>query len=630
MPEQIENVKFSFIGQIAKDSKLKNEIAARFKATADHYSGWNDEAKEDYKFAMGDQWDEVDRQALADQGRPCLTFNRIRPLINIVAGYQRENSSRIKVNPEGGEDSIFSEVMDRAIKAVDKWSHLNYKMGYWFDDGCYVGKGWLEAVITYDRDPVRGELRFKQRTPYQIMPDPDCKEYDLNEGHKFCFKIQTLKRSELLDLYPKKKKIIDNLLSDSPNDDPETSVPNEIMLEGSDDDYENNPNATTAGGKTTDSEGSGLDEDTEFVIKEYWKPKKVTKYFVINKEDGVPEKFDTEEEANVFINKQSFGKIIERRVPEMWVFVLCAGWILQEEQSPFEPHYSGYPFFRNMGDWAPNAEDEITRVQGIVRPLKDPQREKNKAKSQNLHILNTQANSGWIGDDDALLPDDWIKLEQLGAKAGLVIKKKKGSELREILPKGPNAGQLQREEKADSEFTQISTINPDLLGFQEGTQSGKAIGMRIKQAILSLARLFSNYKYSKEILGNFILQMIPMLFDTNKLMRLLGPEYMRKTTDPEKYPEGITEGHIEAFLIMVKDHRFDVLVSEAGDNNTVRYEIFQELAELLKAGAPVPIDLLIEYMDLPNSKEVLKRIKEQQEQQTAAMMAAKGKPAGMP
>src|SRR3990167_8981032 len=182
----------------------------------------------------------------------------------------------------------------------------------------------------------------------------------------------------------------------------------------------------------------------------------------------------------------------------------------------------------------------------------------------------------------------------MGSKAGIVVKKKRGFELREITPKGPSTAHLIREEKADDEFRQISSVNPDLMGFQEGTTSGLAISMRIKQAVLALVRLFFNYQYSKEILGLFILQMVPKVFDVDKLIKVVGPHYMKTAIDKEIYPEGLSSGHMAAFLKMIEDNRYDVYVAEADQNKTIRYEIFQDLIELLKAQVPVPFDLVID------------------------------------
>lgn len=590
---------------------LRLEIKDRFDYASKHVKDWEDIAKEDHNFALGDQWSEEERQILQDQGRPALTFNRIKPIIQIISGYQRENSSRIKVNPEGGEDRIFSEVMDRIMRQVDKWSHLGYKMSYWFDDGLYVGKAWLEAVMTYEADPLKGELRFLQRSPYQILIDPDFNEYDLNEYPmaQYAFKITRLTRDVLKEIYPKYANLIDGFISDT---DDQVANGGNLLKEGSDDDYGNRPNITTVVKKTDADDESGLKRDNKFTVKEYWRPKMVDKYFVVNKDSGEPTRFDTKEEAESFAAGQGFGKAISRKVPEMWVAAMVGGFVVQDEKSPFEPYYSGYPFFRFLADWAPSAETETLKVQGVVRQLKDPQREKNKSKSQTLHILNTQANSGWIGDEEALTAEGWKRLEEMGAKAGITVKKRKGYELREILPKGPNPGHLAREQQADEEFKQISAINPDLLGVQQDTSSGKAISLRIRQAVLSLVRIFHNYRYSKEIIGKFILTMVPALFDPKKMAKVLGPDYMAKAVDPQRYPGGLNEGHIAAFLQMVGDNKYDVFVSEADQNKTIRYETFTDLVELVKAGIPIPPDLIIDYMDIANSEEVKNKIKEQQ------------------
>ena len=64
---------------------------------------------------------------------------------------------------------------------------------------------------------------------------------------------------------------------------------------------------------------------------------------------------------------------------------------------------------------------------GMVRNLLSPQEQLNKITSQELHILNTTANSGWIVENGSLAgmtPDD---LEEHGAETGLVLEFNRGS-----------------------------------------------------------------------------------------------------------------------------------------------------------------------------------------------------------
>ena len=592
------------------DAGLRREIIGRFKLAEANFKDWIKEAKEDYEFAMGGQWTQEELQTLKDQGRPAMSYNRIRPLINIISGYQRENSSRIKVSPEGGDDRIFSEFCDKILHFVDKVSHLTFKLGYQFDDGCYAGKSFLEAILDYENDPVRGELRFNLTTPYQIYADPEGREYDMNEGANYLFKVGKFTKGKLQELFPEKEKLIDGFKTDT-DDWMENGAG--ILQEGGDDDYGNRPDKTTVVKESDFRDNPDLPQDMKFTLKEYWRYKRVNKYFVVEKETGEPRKFDDKDEAEQFALVQGEGiKVLTRKIREMWVADMCCGHILQDMISPFEPYYGGFPFFRYMVDWAPNAEVEKFRVQGLVRPLKDPQKEKNKAKSQSLHILNTQANSGWIGDEDALTPTGWDDLKLMGAKPGLVIKKKKGSELREILPKGPNQGHLIREEKADDEFNKIIGVDPVIWGMMQGDPSGKAVSLRVKQAIMALTRMFANYKYTKEIIGNFVLDMIPMLFDEKKALKVVGPQFMQINK--------ISEGTCAGYLTLIKDNKYEVIVAEADENMTLRYETFLQLSDLLKAGAPVPLDLIIDYMDIPNSEEVKQKVLT--EQKNRQMLAA--------
>lgn len=99
----------------------------------------------------------------------------------------------------------------------------------------------------------------------------------------------------------------------------------------------------------------------------------------------------------------------------------------------------------------------------------------------------------------------------------------------------------------------------------------------------------------------------------------------------EQYPEGLNEGHLLGFLQLIADSKYDVVVTEADNNVTFRYETFSQLVELVKAGMPIPPDLIIDYMDLPNGEEIKQKIlqlQQMQMQQQALAQVAKSVPAG--
>lgn len=603
-----------------KDEGIKEELLDRYKFAQAHYAEWISAAAEDYRFALGQQWDEDDLETLKAQGRPAMTFNRIKPIINLMGGYQRENTARIKVSPEGGEDLIFSEIMDRALKAVDKWSHFNYHLGYVWDEGTIVGKSFIEASLDYNKDPIRGELQFNLIDYDIVLPDPNNKSYDMNAGD-FLIKNVKLTKARLKSLFPKKKALIDGFVSD--NDDEVENGMGALLELGPDNDYDNREGTMvqrTVQSDQPDDAESEYEEDAQFTLKEYWYKKYVTRYFCVDPETKQPVKHKTKAEAEAYVEKYPGLQIIERTVSEIWVADYCAGFILQDVISPFEPFYSGFPIFRFIAEWAPSAKSEKLRTQGITRQLKDPQMEYNKSISQNLHILNTQANSGWIGFKDDLSPQGWKDLEAMGSKPGVVIKTvNKDATLREILPKAPNMGMIERRQMASEEFKQISGFNPDLLGLQEGgSDSGRAISLRIKQGVMSLVRMFWNFRYTKEIISDFILQVLPTLVDADGLAKILGQKFMAGYQSQDM-PEGLTTGHLKAYLQMISDHKYNIEVSEAGQTATSRYETLTQLLELAKVGLGLPPDVLMEYMDIPNIEDVKKRVMAFQQQQQALL-----------
>ena len=317
----------------------------------------------------------------------------------------------------------------------------------------------------------------------------------------------------------------------------------------------------------------------------------------------------------------------ERRRKEMHIAVRCGGVLLADGKSPFEPNYSGFSIFQYIADWTPESEKMVDAIQGLVRCLKDPQREKNKARSQFLHIVNTAANSGWIVDEDAMDPSKIEELKSFGSMPGLVITKKAGSSVQRTDPVPAPMAQQVREKAADDSFKETSGVNSDLLSIDDSTNpSGKAIQLRIRQAITILEPDFRNFRLTKKIIGTAVVQMIPTLFDVARVKKVLGENFMANN--------GIDDAFIKAFLIQIEDLRYNVRIAEQGDTKTNREETLDVMMKLIEKGMQIPFEVLADFMTtIPNKQEVINKITayQQQQAQMAQMLAAqKGAPAGTP
>jgi hypothetical protein len=201
----------------------------------------------------------------------------------------------------------------------------------------------------------------------------------------------------------------------------------------------------------------------------------------------------------------------------------------------------------------------------------------------------------------------------MGSTPGVNIQKKVGSQLEKIQPTMPSQGHLAIFEIAAQDIKDISGINADALAMQDKTTSGRAIALRIKQAITILSPMFRNYRYTKEMVGTAIFSMIPHIFDVPEIRKVIGQEFMQANQ--------IDDGYLTAFLQQISDGKYDINITEADNSATLRQETFDMLMEMAKAGMPIPPDVMLEFSSMPNVKEVSEKIQAFAATQVAAQQA---------
>ena len=605
------------------NESLNLEMDRYFKIAYRNKGDWDEEAHEDIQISLGNQWSTEDRATLEEEGRPVLTFNKINPMINLIVGHLIQNNNRIQVSPEGGEDEKFSRTMDRIIDHIDKQTMLEWRNAFLFAGGQRAGRAWSEFFLDWDDDPIFGSLKNAYQGCFKIYMDPNGNEYDLSDC-QYGFKIVKMSRGRLKQLYPKKAKMIDGLSEDLQN-----PIRLRMVVEGDADNYGQSSQSRGIGLKTS-QEPEGLQEETgdqrQLHVLEYWRKKYVQKWFVYSSHSGSMNRYDTKDKAETAAAEamkaaQAEGAenpkviVVDRMVTEMHVAIKAGGEVLEDGKSPFEPYYHGFEWFQFISQFAPEAdEDEKLKVQGMVRALKDPQREVNKARSSFLHILGTVANSGWIGDDDALTPAQKEELRDFGSKPGITIWKKKGSSLERISPVAPDLANQVREKASTDDFKECSGINADLLSIDsKASPSGKAIALRIRQAITILEPSFANFRYTKRLMGEFLFKIVPMLYDVTRIKKILGAKFLEANQ--------ITDTELKSYLIMIQDGKYNVQISEQGTSMTLREETFESLMTMLEKGMQLPPDVIFEFMNIPNKAELLNKVQAYQQQQEQAQLA---------
>src|SRR3954468_15735269 len=106
------------------DDDILEEALEVFKECEDNEDENRREAEDDLRFArLGEQWRTEDRKAREDEGRPCLTINKLPAFIRQVVNDARQNSPSITVRPVDSQADIeTADIMSGLIRDIESQS----------------------------------------------------------------------------------------------------------------------------------------------------------------------------------------------------------------------------------------------------------------------------------------------------------------------------------------------------------------------------------------------------------------------------------------------------------------------------------------------------------------------------
>jgi hypothetical protein len=474
------------------NDELKNEILTSYEEAKSVWSAWVAEAKEDWKFKMSDQWSEIDKTTMRNKQLPMLSINHIFKNINLLSGYQRQNRGEIKVYPIEGGDEMKAEVLNMVIKWILTDRNVNFTVSDAFKDSLICGLSWLHPYRTFDDDPINGDIIVKKISPFDILPDPHFTERNLSDCD-YIIRHRKVSKNKLKRLYPSYAEDIQAMQGSSAENDftENTQVPS--------------------------------DKGNHILVIEYW-------YRVYEKQTMI---FNTQDPEDSEVWDGSRGELkeflaanpditkIENTIPRMKLATLIGDKILIDGYTP----YGGgdYPFIPIFSFYESSYSDWKIKLHGMVRPLKDLQREKNKRRSNIMAAINTMPHSGWIMDQNAV--DDKAVLAQ-SAGAGKIIVKNPGKTLEAIRPPDVPMSLIQMETMFDNDI-QVVGNNPDMLGqMSDKGAPGVVLQLRQRQGLTSVQELFDSLSEAQRTLGRRLIDMIVRNFSTQKIKRIIGDDFI--------------------------------------------------------------------------------------------------------
>lgn len=547
-----------------------------------------DEALKDLEFRAGEQWDAKTKKERETDGRPTLTIDRVSQFVRMVIGDIRQNKPAIKVRPVEDADVGLAEIYTGLTRHIEQTSRADTAYINAVDGAASCGMGHIRVNTEYT-DPMsfNQDIRIERiQNPFAVLWDHTAKRLDKSDaGH--CFVIDRMSKKDFEAKYPK---------------------------------------ASTSDFGRTGVVGADVNwfTDDDVRICEYW-VKKVEKINIGLYADGSSLPLDSEE-AKMRPDKPLREKEAEKAV--VCQYIMSGAEILE---GPNEWAGKYIPFATVTGEEIAVGEKIVRR--GIIRPAKDAQRLFNYARSSSAEAMAQAPKSPWLVTIDMLkgVKTLW---ENAGRKNYPFLPytpdpKAPGGKPERTQPAAPAVGMMEESNLAADDMKAVTGIYDAALGARSNETSGRAIMAREAQGDTGTFIYTDNLSVAIEQVGRIIVDLIPHIYDTERVIRTLGEDgteaayIINKMMAQDDGSGGMT--HVKVAMpvenkpnakpiFMSDDAKYDVVVTTGPSYATKRMEsqdAFTQLMQALPQQAPLIADLVVKNMDVPGAEQIAKRLKKQ-------------------
>lgn len=548
-------------------------------------------AKKCDAYYRGDQWDEADIAALDAEGRPALTINTILPTVNTVLGEQSTRRADIQFKPRRGGDAEVAHTLNKLYMQIADNNKLDWVEQQVFSDGLILdGRGYFDVRMDFS-DHVEGEIRISAKDPLDILPDPDAKDADPKTWSEV-FETKWMTLDEIEELYGKKKAGTLQFIAENGNSYGRDSIEYEETRFGDVD-------------STNDYLGAGIPGDDEYrtvkalrvIERQHKRITRIDCFVDPNTGDQreVPEAWN-DRKAKKFAKEYGLSIITKTKRKVRWT-VTCDKVVLFDDWSPYND-FTIVPYF---------AFFRRGRPFGMVRNLLSPQEQLNKIASQELHIVNTTANSGWMVESGSLVGMTVDDLEEHGAETGLVVEYARGTNPPlKIQPNQIPTGLDRISQKAALNIKAISGINDSMLGTDSAEVSGIAIQAKQNRGAIMIQVPLDNLRKTRQYLAEKVLNLLQTFYTEERIIQVTNEDDPLKPREEVVINQQTPEGRIINDLTLGE---YDVIVATAPARDSFDEVQFAEALNLRQVGVAIPDDAIIEYSHLARKGELAKRIR---------------------
>ena len=554
------------------------------------------------QFFAGNQWTTADKSLLDSQRRPALTINKIIGVVGTILGEQIYNRTEVLFRPTAGAPSETAEALTKVWMQISQNNQLPWIRSDVFCDGIVRGRGFYDVRIDFN-DSLLGEVRITPLNSKNVIIDPDAEEYDPDSWNDV-FVSKWMTWQDISVLYNEKD---GEYLREKQGScyaygyDSIESMRDRFggfknfygTFNSDDDSYEYNA------------------RNIRVIERQYRKLDKQLHFVDVTTGDmrPVPEDWDRNRIAALLEKAQGQLAVTKKLIKRVRWTVSAEDCVLLDEWSPYK-HFTVVPYFPNF---------RYGKTVGIVENLLSPQEILNKASSQELHVINTTANSGWVIESGSLMNMTIEELEAKGAQTGLVVEYAKGAQPPvKIQPNQVPSGLDRITYKAEEHIKTIANVSDSMQGFDREDVAAKAIAYKQQRGSVNLSKVLDNLERTDWILARNVLDLIQSYYTEPRILNITHDDITKEVEEMQvNVPDPVT-GQIMNDLTIGE---YDIVITTSPYRASLEDSQFEQAKAMREIGIPIPDTVLIENSRLMRRAEILKQMENAQNSEQAQQQA---------
>lgn len=565
-----------------KDEDIIETAKKRFAYAMEACAQNRDKARADVRFAAASpddpwQWDDLDVQGRKLQMRPLLTINKLPQHIRQVTNDIRQNRPAIRYRP--ADDKADPEVADMLmglVRHIEANSDADVAYDTAAENQVTHGTGYVRVLTEYISDDSFDQDIFIKRIKdtFKCYDDPDAQD-PAGCDRRFFFIEDCLSEEEFKEQFPKAEPV--------------------------DWSFDTKSDWFTCDKKIRIAEYFEIQEkDTKLLLwtngETSWEGDPLPQGVIVGE---VPIKTRSSKRRTVMWRKINGKQVLEtRELPCRWI-----------------------PVARALGnEWV---IDGKSYVSGLVRNAKDSQRMYNVAQSAIVERVMQAPKSPWVGPAEAF--EGYEKTWQSANTANHAFLPynhvdENGTPIpppQRVSPATIEPGLNQIAMGASDDIKAETGQYDASLGQKSNETSGRAIMARQREGDMATFHYIDNLGRMIRHVGRIVLDMIPWVYDTKRVARILGEDGSdaNATLDPQN-PQALTKFRDESGEIQrifnPNIGTYDVYTTSGPSFSTRRMEAVDAMSAMTQANPQlwqVIGDQLVKNMDWPGADEMAERLK---------------------